>query len=235
GGAGAEVQGDEGGGGDGLAEVRGDGFGDEGVGEAVEAVFAEVVFGRDGGVDGVGAGGGGEGGVEGVVEEGDVGGPGAGVVHGFDDGEGAGVVEGREGREGFEVVIGVLVDADGFVVVAAVDDAVAGEVDVVRVLEGGEVWVGGEVVEDMFVGGLLAVDVGGEGLVLDAVGAAVVLKGGRGRGEACDLDFCELVGGGVVGGVGEDGDFDGGGARVDGEDNFAHFGEGWWRGLLRVL
>lgn len=51
------------------------GKGDVGVGEAVEAVFAEFVLLGLRGVDHVGACWGGDGGVESGVEEGDVGGP----------------------------------------------------------------------------------------------------------------------------------------------------------------
>jgi len=79
--------------------------------------------------------------VESAVEKRYVGGVWDGSVDCFDDFEGAGVVQGCEGREGFEVVVGVGVDAGGFCVGAAVDDAVAGEGDVIWVFELGEVGV----------------------------------------------------------------------------------------------
>ena len=50
-------------------------------------------------------------------------------------------MQGCKGREGFEVVVGVGVDTGGFCVGAAVDDAVAGEGDVVGVFELREVRV----------------------------------------------------------------------------------------------
>jgi len=80
-------------------------------------------------------------------------------VHCFDDFESAGVVQRCERREGFEVVVGVCVDAGGFGVRSAVDDAVASERDVVGVFERGEVRVGSEVFEDGFEGVLGVGDV----------------------------------------------------------------------------
>lgn len=54
-------------------------------------------------------------------------------------------------------------------------------------------------------------------------GAGVFELWGR-RGEAVDLRFGEF-GGRVVGGCAVDGEFDGGGAGVDGEDDLGHFEE----------
>ena len=79
--------------------------------------------------------------MESAVEERYIGGFGDGGVDCFDNFEGTGIVQGCEGREGFEVVVGVGVDAGGFCVGAAVDDAVAGEGDVVWMFEFGEVRV----------------------------------------------------------------------------------------------
>lgn len=68
------------------------GFGDESVGEAVEAVFAEAVLFGLGGVDHVCSRWGWDGGVESGVEERDVRCFGDGGVDGLDDFESAGVV-----------------------------------------------------------------------------------------------------------------------------------------------
>lgn len=65
---------------------------DEGVGYAVEAVFAEFVFAGDGRVDGVGVDVRGDGAVEGGVEVGDVGGVGERFRGASYDVEGGGVV-----------------------------------------------------------------------------------------------------------------------------------------------
>lgn len=109
-------------------------------------------------------------------------------MDGLDDFEGAGVVEGCESGESLEVVVGVAVDAGGLVVVATVDDAVAGESDVIRVLEFLEVWVRGEVFEDGFES-ILGVG--------DVVDLFALRDGGRATGvgerhwrccEACDRD-----------------------------------------------
>ena len=54
----------------GFLEIRGDGAGDERVGQAMEAVFPQAVTGGDGLVDGVGACWCWDSGVEGGVEEG---------------------------------------------------------------------------------------------------------------------------------------------------------------------
>lgn len=79
--------------------------------------------------------------MESAVEERYIGSFGDGSVNCFDDFEGAGVVQGCQRREGFEVVVGVGVDAGGFGVGAAVDDAVASKSDVVGMFELGEVGV----------------------------------------------------------------------------------------------
>jgi len=72
--------------------VVGDGVEDEGVGCAVEAVFAELVVCGDFGVDWVGGDVWWDCGMERRVEEGDVDGIGELFGNGVDDGEGSGVV-----------------------------------------------------------------------------------------------------------------------------------------------
>jgi len=72
--------------------VGSDGAEDEGVGYAVEAIFAKLVACGDFGVDGIGGDVWWDSGVEGRVEEGDVEGFGELICDGVDDGEGGGVV-----------------------------------------------------------------------------------------------------------------------------------------------
>ena len=147
----------------------------------METVFAEAVLRGFGGGDHVSSRWGGDGGVEGGVEEGDIGGFGDGGMDCFDDFEGAGVVQGGESGERFEVVVGVGVDAGGFGVGTAVDDAVASKRDVVGVFELGEVRVGGEVGENCFEGVLGVGDVV-EGLVFGDCGGATRVGQGNWRG-----------------------------------------------------
>ena len=86
------------------------------------------------------------------------------------------------------MVVGVPVYTRGFVVVAAVDDAVAGEFDVVLVLEFLESRVGDQVVEDVFVCCFWAFDVG-QFLVFAMLVATVVFEFCRWCCEAGYLDY----------------------------------------------
>lgn len=124
-----------------FRQVRSHALRDESIRQPVETILAETVLLCFRRIDHVSARRGRDGGVESAVEESDVRGVGDGSVDCLDDFEGAGVVQGRQSREGFEVVVGVSVDAGGFGVGAAVDDAVAGESYVVGVLELREVLV----------------------------------------------------------------------------------------------
>lgn len=106
-----------------------------------------------------------------------------------------------------------MVDARRAIVVAAVHDAVAGEFNVGDGLKFVQVWVGDEVVEDVFVRAFLTLDAV-ERLVFDLDIAAFVGELSRRRGQAGDLDVCDPGLG--VGRVREDGDLDGRGAGVNG-------------------
>jgi hypothetical protein len=97
--------------------------------------------------------------MESAVEERYIRGFGNGGMDCLDDFESAGVVQRCERREGFEVVVSVCINAGGFSVRPAVDDAVASKRDVVGVFEGGEVTIGSEVFEDGFEGVLGVGDV----------------------------------------------------------------------------
>lgn len=109
-------------------------------------------------------------------------------------------------------------------IVAAMHDAVAREVDILLLRQLGQAFIPGQVVEDVFEGVFLRGDV----LQLSAfdfhVATLVFERCGRG-GEAFDYGFGELGGCAVDFGGFVDGDFDAGGAGVDGEDDF-HGGGG---------
>lgn len=96
GGAAAEMEGDDAGLGGGFFEVGGDGAGDKGIAEAVEAVLAQHVLLGNGLVDGIGADVLGHGGMELGVEAGQVDGARQLLEAETDDLEGLCVVQGGQ-------------------------------------------------------------------------------------------------------------------------------------------
>ena len=113
-----------------LQELR-DGSRDEGVAYAVESILAQAVLARDVLVDGVRGDVRRDGGVELGVEAGDVDSAGQLLETGIDNIQGCAVMQRGQVAQGLEVVICVLGDDLGGLVVPAVDDAVAGNGDVI--------------------------------------------------------------------------------------------------------
>ena len=75
------------------------------------------------------------------VKERHIGGFGNRGVYRFYDLEGTGIVKRCESREGLEVVVGVGIDSGRLGIGASVNDAMAGESDVIGMLEFCEVFV----------------------------------------------------------------------------------------------
>lgn len=100
-----------------------------------------------------------------AVEDGDVARGGQVADAEGDDLQRRGVVQRRQVGQGFEAVVAILVDDLGGVVVAAVDDAVAGNADIFLLGDGGEVGVADELLEHVREGVVLGVDFG----VVDAL------------------------------------------------------------------
>ncbi|TGO35477.1 hypothetical protein BHYA_0157g00010 [Botrytis hyacinthi] len=198
---------------------------DKRIGNPVESIFSQTVLLCDFLINGVGGDVLWDCRVELRVEDRDVAGGGEVRDAVLDDGECGGVVQRSQIGERFEVVQRFPGDELAGLVVPAVHDAVAGEGDVGElgdVLEGGVV---DEVGEDVLECGVLVGDFVVEFLVLgDGFSGARVFEGWGWGGEAGDLGFGEGFGGGVAWRGGEDGDFDGGGSGVYGEDDFGHGG-----------
>ena len=177
-----------------LSEESCDGAGDEFVADAVKAILAQAVTAGNFLVDGVGGDVRGDGVVELGVEAGDVVGAGEAVDAGVDDAEGGAVVQGREVAEGLEVVVGVGGDELGVVVVAAVDDAVGDDADVVGARDLGELGVVDQRFQEQPEGAVLGarITIADLLVLVDRLAAPGVGELGWRRGQAADLGLGDL-------------------------------------------
>ncbi len=202
-----------------LAQELGCRTRDEGVADAVEAVLAQTVVAGDLLVDGVGADVLGDGGMELTVEAGHIARRGQRLDAQLDDAQAVGVVERGQVVEIFEVMVGAIGYQLRLGVVAAVDDAVADDADVVFVLDVGHLVVPDEGVEDETEGIPLAADLTVNFAILeDGPVTPLVFERRRGGRQAVHLGLGDPYGRlSLLGAV--DGDLHRRGAGIDRQDD----------------
>ncbi len=198
----------------------------------MEPIFSQLVLLCNLWIDRICPDGLGDGGVEGRVEVCNVFGFRQSHRAGFDNGESAGIVEWCQIRKVLEMVVCILIYNVCRRIISPVDHAVACMRDVVSARYIRKSLVVHQMVQYMFAGILIRLYTL-YFLVFCFLGAALVGQPGWRRSEAVDLRTGKQYRRLVVGIGSVDGDFDGGGPGIDGEDD-GHDGGKMYSGQLRL-